>query len=125
LPPKGDSDALQRIGIGLGDLGVVIFKNGDLLPVIYGDQGPRARIGEGSMSAAGKLGINSDPNIGGIDAGEIPPGIVHLVFPGSAELTNVEFFAGTNIVAIARTTLDADGVRKKARKLLDAFRSGK
>lgn len=76
------------------------------------------------MSAAAKIGINSDPNIGGIAAGEIPHGIVHLVFPGSAELTNFDCFPGISTVAVARTALDADGVRKRALKLLGGFTSG-
>jgi hypothetical protein len=40
------------------------------------------------MGVARALGINPDPNRGGIDAGEIPPGIVHLVFPGTTDAPN-------------------------------------
>jgi hypothetical protein len=40
------------------------------------------------MMVARALGINDDPVRGGIDEGEIPPGIVHLVFPGSTDAPN-------------------------------------
>jgi hypothetical protein len=41
------------------------------MPVIYGDFGPVMTIGEGSIMVANALDINSDPNRGGIDAGQI------------------------------------------------------
>jgi hypothetical protein len=122
LPPKDQSSSLQQFKVGLGDLGVIVFKNGNLVPVIYGDYGPRGKIGEGSMAAAKKLGINPDPNIGGIDAGEIPDGIAHLVFPGSADLTHIEYFDGTKIAATARTHLTQDEIANKAMDLLAKLR---
>jgi subtilisin len=75
--------------VELGDLGVCFFKNGTSCAVLFGDRGPAVKLGEGSMLAAEMLGINPDPNIGGIDAGEIPPGIVHFVFPGSRRVRPV------------------------------------
>ena len=86
LPPSDTGTARpQQFGIDLGDIGIVFFKNGRSCGVIYGDLGPKRRIGEGSMFAAQALGINADPNIGGIDATEIPPGIIHIVFPGTRD----------------------------------------
>jgi hypothetical protein len=79
---------LNQMGAQLGDLGVVLYKNGKVVPVIYGDRGPALKLGEGAMGVARALGINPDPNRGGIDAGEIPPGIVHLVFPGTTDAPN-------------------------------------
>lgn len=76
---------VAQMGAQLGDLGVALFKNGQIVPVIYGDRGPALKLGEGSMMVARALGINDDPVRGGIDEGEIPPGIVHLVFPGSTD----------------------------------------
>jgi hypothetical protein len=76
---------VAQMGAQLGDLGVVIYKNGVVVPVIYGDRGPALKLGEGAMMVADALKINSDPNKGGIDEGEIPPGIVHVVFPGSTD----------------------------------------
>jgi hypothetical protein len=109
-PEESSMDRLDNHGVTLGDLGVCIYKNGELVPVLYGDKGPRRKIGEGSMLAASRLGINPDPNIGGIDAGEIPPGIVHVVFPGSNDVNN------------RKTSRTAEDVVRDALELFDQFR---
>ncbi len=77
------------LGVDLGDLGVWFLKNGTACAVLFGDKGPATKLGEGSMLAAEMLGIDPDPNIGGIDAGQIPPGILHFVFPGSRKVQPV------------------------------------
>jgi N-acetylmuramoyl-L-alanine amidase len=111
LPPvESGVERLDNHGVKLGDLGVCIFRNGRVVPVLYGDKGPRRKIGEGSMLAASQLGINPDPNIGGIDATEIPPGIVHVVFPGS------------NDVKGGKTNRTADDVVGDALQRFDQFR---
>jgi hypothetical protein len=89
----------------------VIYKNGRVVPVIYGDFGPVMTIGEGSIMVANALNINSDPNRGGIDAGEIPPGIVHIIFPGSTDVV------GT------KTKRTAANIATEAMKLFKKFRS--
>jgi hypothetical protein len=76
------------MGAQLGDLGVVLYKNGVVVPVIYGDRGPALKLGEGAMVVARALKIDDDPNRGGIDEGQVPPGIVHLVFPGTTDAHN-------------------------------------
>ncbi|MGC2352887.1 MAG: peptidoglycan-binding domain-containing protein [Candidatus Udaeobacter sp.] len=101
---------LNQMGAQLGDLGVVLYKNGTVVPVVYGDRGPALRLGEGSMIVARTLGINDDPNKGGIDKGEIPPGIVHLVFPGTTDAPN----------KITKRT--AQDVQRDALHLFDTFR---
>lgn len=72
-------DFAQRFGIALGDL-VVVFNenNGRAAYAIYGDAGPRGRIGEGSIALARELGISADPR-----HGQAPGGIIYLIFPGS------------------------------------------
>lgn|GEM_PF-1431161 len=79
---------INQMGAQLGDLGVVLFKNGVVVPVIYGDRGPALKLGEGAMVVARALKIDDDPNRGGIDEGQVPPGIVHLVFPGTTDAHN-------------------------------------
>lgn len=101
---------VAQMGAQLGDLGVVIYKTGKVVPVLYGDRGPALLVGEGSMIVARALGINDDPNRGGIDKGEIPPGIVHLVFPGTNDAPN-------NI-----TQRGAQDIARDALRLFDKFR---
>jgi len=79
----------SELGVELGDLGVCFFKNGTACAVLFGDSGPASKLGEGSMLAAEMLGINSDPNVGGIGPSEVPPGVLHFVFPGSRKVRPV------------------------------------
>jgi hypothetical protein len=79
---------IQGLGAQLGDLGVVIYKTGKVIPVVYGDKGPATKLGEGSMGVAKALGMSSSPTTGGINANEVPPGVVHLVFPGTSDEKN-------------------------------------
>lgn len=102
---------VAQMGAQLGDLGVALFKNGQIVPVIYGDRGPAMKLGEGSVMVAKALGINADPERGGIDEGEIPPGIVHVVFPGSNDAPN------------KITKRSADDVARDALALFKKFRT--
>jgi hypothetical protein len=63
--------------VKMGDLCMV--RHGDKVsPAIFGDVGPRNKLGEGSTCLAQNLGINSDPNRGGTSGG-----VEYTVFPGS------------------------------------------
>jgi peptidoglycan hydrolase-like protein with peptidoglycan-binding domain len=81
---------MLSLGLKLGDLGVIIFKNGKLLPCLYGDRGPDDQLGEGSMLLAKGLGMSASPTSGGINHREVPPGVVHLVFPGTSDVVGTE-----------------------------------
>ncbi len=73
LPPQ----VAHSIGAKPGDLGMI--KYGDkVIPAVFGDTGPRSKIGEMSTRAAQMLGINSNPNSGGVGGG-----VEYMVFPGS------------------------------------------
>jgi hypothetical protein len=73
------ADFARRFGIGLGDLAVIINnQNGRSAYAIYGDVGPKGRIGEGSIALANKLKIPSNPR-----HDSVPDGVTYLVFPGS------------------------------------------
>jgi len=75
--PRLASSTGQEIRRQAGDLALV--KNGDKMsPAIFGDVGPRNKLGEGSTRLAQNLGINSDPNRGGKEGG-----VQYMVFPGS------------------------------------------
>lgn len=45
---------------------------------VVGDQGPRSKLGEGSAELARRLGINDNPNNGGVDL----PRCVYRIWPG-------------------------------------------
>lgn len=73
LPPQ----LAKQLGAKPGDLALVRYK-GKVSPAIFGDVGPRNKLGEGSTRLAKNLGINSNPNTGGIDGG-----VEYQIFPGS------------------------------------------
>ncbi len=80
IPQVADFD------IGVGDFGMCWWKNGRTCPVVVGDLGPPHKLGEGSVRAAQALGIDPDPNVGGIDANEVPPGVLMMIFPKSRKV---------------------------------------
>ena len=54
------------IGIVLGSLCEVTYRGRTALAVV-GDSGPTRKVGEGSPALADLIGINSNPNHGGVD----------------------------------------------------------
>ncbi len=69
--------------IRLGDLAVVINQaNGKLAYAIYADQGPKDRIGEGSLYLANRLRNTPLPDSIGIRKSLVDD-LVYVVFPGS------------------------------------------
>jgi hypothetical protein len=75
LPEKLYKTAL----VCLGDFAAVINKaNGKIAYAIFADVGPADKLGEGSITLANELDINSSPKYGGADEG-----IIYIVFPGS------------------------------------------
>lgn len=73
LPPQ----VAKQYGIKPGDLGTISY-NGKTIPAIFGDVGPKNKIGEVSRYAAQQLGINASPTSGGVNSG-----VSYRVFPGS------------------------------------------
>lgn len=73
---------IAELGISLGDYAAVIHK-GIVTFAVFGDGGPAAKIGEGSIQLLRELGeerIKANGTI--LDAGTAP-GVVTIVFPGS------------------------------------------
>lgn len=69
-------------GATLGDYAFVLnTANGKSTAAIVGDTGPRRKIGEASMAAAGALGIPVSPRDGGTDTKKVR----YIVFPGSGD----------------------------------------
>jgi len=79
LPP----DFARMYGISLGDLVVVTNSaNGRSAYAVFGDVGPRGRIGEGSIALAKELEIPSNPrHDSALD------GVTYVLFPGSSPRT--------------------------------------
>jgi hypothetical protein len=84
LPPRTPAPRLEDFGVRLGDVGAAFWQN-KWVAFVYGDVGPHGQVGEGSMFVARTLGMNSSPAVGGIATDEIPPGVIHLVFPGTTD----------------------------------------
>lgn len=62
--PKGCINGVK--GIVMGCKAQCTYR-GIVIPFVVGDQGPWFKSGEGSYKGAKLLGINPDPNIGGLD----------------------------------------------------------
>jgi Fungal chitosanase of glycosyl hydrolase group 75 len=75
-PSHGWNESNYRIRCGT--VGAVIF-NGKLEYGVFGDRGPEGVLGEASYAMAKRLGINADPNTGGISTG-----VTYIVFTGSS-----------------------------------------
>jgi len=75
LPPQ----VAKQYGIKPGDLGTISY-NGKTIPAVFGDVGPKNKIGEVSRYAAQQLGINASPTSGGVNSG-----VQYRVFPGSGD----------------------------------------
>ena len=62
----------KQMGIKLGDLAWVRnMRTGKVVAAIFGDHGPRNKIGEGSQALCRALDLSGDPNSGGTDKKEI------------------------------------------------------
>ncbi len=77
--------SLQDFNLHLGDLGIAFWQD-RVVPFVYGDLGPRLKIGEGSVFLAKQLGIPASPISGGIQ--DIPPGIIQIAFPMTRDRTD-------------------------------------
>jgi hypothetical protein len=96
---------MVSLGLKLGDLGVIVYKNGKVLPAIYGDRGPDDQLGEGSMLLAKGMGMSNSPTSGGINKDEVPPGVVHIAFPGTTDVVGVNTKRGPKEIDAEATAL--------------------
>jgi hypothetical protein len=78
LPQSSNGWKESNYGIRCGTVGAVI-SNGKLEYAVLGDRGPKGVIGEASHAIAKRLGINADPNTGGISAG-----VTYIIFTESS-----------------------------------------
>lgn len=74
-------------GIVIGCLGQ-IYWNGKMINAVVADVGPSTKIGEASMEAARRLGIDSNPRTGG----RTIPDVRYTIWPGvQAEIDGVKY----------------------------------
>jgi len=64
-------------GIRPGSVAAVIYNN-KVVYAVFADEGPNNIIGEASYATAQALGIDPNPETGGVDSG-----VTYIVFPGS------------------------------------------
>jgi Fungal chitosanase of glycosyl hydrolase group 75 len=113
-PPQSPASRLEDFGVRLGDVGIAFWQKA-YVPFVYGDIGPHGKIGEGSSFVASNLGLNPSPAVGGISYGEIPPGVIHLVFPGTTDAIQGRTFRTLDdIKNVAMTKLTALGITPPA-----------
>lgn len=63
--------------VKLSDIAAIVHRD-RVTYALYGDRGPRGKIGEASILTAGRLGIPANPAHGGA-----PHGVTTIIFPGS------------------------------------------
>ena len=80
--PKPTSWA-EQFGIGLGDLAAVIFGARVAFAVIA-DRGPETNLGEGSIELFRRLGQERVRANGSVRDVGMGPGVITIIFPGSA-----------------------------------------
>jgi Fungal chitosanase of glycosyl hydrolase group 75 len=69
-------------GLAFGSVIAVIY-NGKVEYGVFGDEGPKAIIGEASYAMAQSLGVNPDPSVGGVDSG-----VTYIAFTGPAAVAS-------------------------------------
>jgi hypothetical protein len=66
----------ESSGIKPGSVAAIIYKS-KVVYAVFADEGPNNIIGEASYATAKALGIDPDPETGGVDSG-----VTYIVFPG-------------------------------------------
>jgi hypothetical protein len=82
---KGDETFIEDMGLALGDLAVVIYKN-TIAPAIFADEGPISRIGEGSIHLHELLPVHSpwsDASHTHVFDSSVDDSVLVFVFPDS------------------------------------------
>jgi hypothetical protein len=83
LPPSWPA----QFGIQLGDYAAVVFGQ-KLAFAIFGDRGPRTKIGEGSIALLRRLGEERIRPDGTVRNAGMGPRVITIVFPGSGDLSD-------------------------------------
>ena len=101
LPLNSNGFKTADHGIACGTVGAVIY-NGKVDYAILGDRGPKGVLGEGSYALARNLGINPDPNKGGVASG-----VTYLVFTGPSGVLSSPIESHSKAQSLGSTLADA------------------
>jgi hypothetical protein len=77
IPLPSSRFSYSSNGIKPGSVAAIIYNN-KVVYAVFADEGPSNIIGEASYATAKALGIDSNPESGGVDSG-----VTYIVFPGS------------------------------------------
>jgi hypothetical protein len=76
IPLPSSRFSYSSNGIKPGSVAAIIYNN-KVVYAVFADEGPSNIIGEASYATAKALGIDSNPETGGVDSG-----VTYIVFPG-------------------------------------------
>jgi hypothetical protein len=76
IPLPSSRFSYSSNGISPGSVAAIIYNN-KVVYAVFADEGPSNIIGEASYATASALGIDSNPETGGVDSG-----VTYIVFPG-------------------------------------------
>jgi hypothetical protein len=79
VPGKSTRFDYSAAGLQFGSVILVLYNN-QIEYAVFGDIGPSAIIGEASYATAAALGVNPDPQVGGVD----PPDVLYVAFTGAS-----------------------------------------
>jgi hypothetical protein len=77
IPLPSSRFSYSSNGIKPGSVAAIIYNN-KVVYAVFADEGPSNIIGEASYATAKALGIDSNPETGGVDSG-----VTYIVFPGA------------------------------------------
>jgi hypothetical protein len=77
IPLPSSRFSYKSAGIKPGSVAAIIYNN-KVVYAVFADEGPDNIIGEASYATAKALGIDSNPETGGVDSG-----VTYIVFPGA------------------------------------------
>ena len=81
IPLPSSRFSYSSNGIKPGSVAAIIYNN-KVVYAVFADEGPNNIIGEASYATAKALGIDSNPETGGVDSG-----VTYIVFPGKVPST--------------------------------------
>jgi hypothetical protein len=102
IPLPSSRFSYSSNGIRPGSVAAIIYNN-KVVYAVFADEGPSNIIGEASYATARALGINPDPESGGVDSG-----VTYIVFPGKVP-SPIESNSAIDSAGVAAATAFVNG----------------